>query len=163
MGLAPSVHDPCLFSGILNVLTDASSPSHPTSQDATPAGIPPPTSAVSWEDHAVPVASSPRSVLHGGVYVDDFVFFSIDPTEEKLFQHELAKRCKVDFMGDVDFFLGTAFTWRKHDDGHLSVHMCQSAFVKHAAHRVGVHRMARVPNMTPWRSGLPIDSIPPPP
>ncbi|KAL7517026.1 hypothetical protein ACHAWF_000102, partial [Thalassiosira exigua] len=130
--------------------------------DMSPADIPSPSGSVSWADGEVPVASPPRSVLHVGAYVDDFVFFSSNPAEEKLFQQELAKRCKVDFMGDVDFFLGTAFTWRKHDDGHLSVHMCQSAFSEHAAHRFGVDRMARVPNMTPWRSGLPIDSTPPP-
>ncbi len=44
-----------------------------------------------------------------GVYVDDFVFYSTDPAEEELFQTELAKYITVDFMGDVDYFLGTAF------------------------------------------------------
>jgi len=56
--------------------------------------------------------------------------------------------------------LGTAFTWAKHDDGHLSVHLCQSAFTEYTAHRFGVDKMNRTPNMTPYRSGYPIDSIP---
>jgi hypothetical protein len=94
-----------------------------------------------------------------GIYVDDFVFFSTDPAQELLFQSELSKHCRVDFMGDVDFFLGTAFTYRRHSDGNLSVHLGQAAFIEHIAHRFGVDRMKRVPNMTPWRSGLPIDSI----
>ena len=65
-------------------------------------------------------------------------------------------------MGDVDFFLGTAFTWKRHESGHLSVHLCQSAFAEYTAHRFGVDKMNRTPNMTPYRSGMPIDSIPPP-
>ena len=87
------------------------------------------------------------------------VFFSTDPTLELLFQTELSKHCNVDFMGDVDFFLGTAFTYRRHRDGNLSVHLGQSAFTEHIAHRFGIDGMKRVPNMTPWRCGLPIDSI----
>ena len=96
------------------------------------------------------------------MYVDDFVFYSSDPAEEELFKQELAKRIKVDFMGDVDYFLGTAFTWLRHDTGHISVHMAQTAFTEFTAHRFGVDRMKRVPNMSPYRSGLPIDSLPPP-
>ena len=65
-------------------------------------------------------------------------------------------------MGDVDFFLGTAFTWLRHDDGNVSVHLSQTAFTEHTAHRFGIDAMTKVPNMIPWRAGLPIDSIPPP-
>ena len=63
-------------------------------------------------------------------------------------------------MGDVDFFLGTAFTWMRHNDGHLSVHLCQSALTNYTARQFGVDKMNPVPNMTPYRSGLPIDAIP---
>ena len=57
------------------------------------------------------------------MYVGDFVFFSNNPTEEELFRTELAKRCTVDFMCDVNYFLGTAFTcvrrsWRMIDALH---------------------------------------------
>ena len=41
--------------------------------------------------------------------------------------------------------------------------MCQSAFTDFTAHRFGVDKYNLTPNMTPYRSGLPIDSIPPPP
>ena len=53
-------------------------------------------------------------------------------------------------MGDVDFFLGTAFTWLKQTNDALSVHLSQTAFTEHTAHRFGVDSMNKVPNMTPW-------------
>mmetsp|Transcript_31580 Transcript_31580/g.53861 ORF Transcript_31580/g.53861 Transcript_31580/m.53861 type:complete len:127 (+) Transcript_31580:449-829(+) len=68
--------------------------------------------------------------IHLGIYVDDCVFYSTDPEEEKSFQKELEKRIKVDFMGDVDYFLGTAFTRLCHNNGYISVHITQSAFVE---------------------------------
>lgn len=55
---------------------------------------------------------SSKSKLHVGIYVDDFVFYSEDPAIEKAFQEQLKTKVKVDFMGDVDYFLGTAFTWK---------------------------------------------------
>ena len=88
--------------------------------------------------------------------------YSSDPAEEELFRNTLAQRIAVDFMGDVDYFLGTAFTWRRHDDEHVSVHLCQSAFTEFTAQRFGVDKMNQTPNMTPYRSGMPIDSIPAP-
>jgi hypothetical protein len=100
------------------------------------------------------------SEIHVGIYVDDFVYFSMDSAAEKLFEAELKKHVVVDFMGEVDYFLGTAFTWKRHDNGHLSVHLCQSAFTEFTAHRFSVHRYNRTPHMTPYRSGIPIDSIP---
>jgi hypothetical protein len=103
-----------------------------------------------------------HSAIHVGIYVDDFVFYSSDPAAEKKFQEELKKKVVVDFMGDVDYFLGTAFTWKRHPDNHLSVHLCQSAFTEFTSHRFAIDRYNRTPNMTPYRSGLPIDSIAPP-
>jgi len=85
------------------------------------------------------------------MYVDDFIFYSTDPEEERRFETELAKHIKVDFMGGVDYFLGTAFTWLRHDkDNHVSVHLTQTAFTEFSAHRFGVDRMSRVPIMTPY-------------
>ncbi len=65
-------------------------------------------------------------------------------------------------MGTVDYFLGTAFQWNRHDDGELSVLLTQSAFVEYTAHRFAIDKLNPVPNMTPYRSGIPIDSIAPP-
>jgi len=97
------------------------------------------------------------------MYVDDFIFYSTDPEEEKKFKDELATHIKVDFMGDVYYVLGTAFTWLRHNkDNNVSVHLTQTAFTKFSAHRFGVDRMNRVPSMTPYWSGIHIDSIPSP-
>lgn len=128
MGLQPSLHDPCLFSGAVHT------PDSPASESTAP--------------------------VHVGIYVDDFVFYSTDPTQETRFMDALKQRVVVDFMGPVDWFLGTAFTWKRHEDGHLSLLLSQSAFTEFTAHRFAVDRIKPVPNMTPYRSGLPIDSIP---
>ena len=107
-----------------------------------------------------PAANDDRAEVRVGIYVDDFVFYSTDFSLEELFRKELGRRCTVDFMGDVDFFLGTSFTWRRRDDGHLAVHLCQRAFTEFVAHRFGVDQMHRCQTMTPYHSGLPIDAIP---
>ena len=104
---------------------------------------------------------STREEIFVGAYVDDFVFYSKDPTKEEKFKTALQDNLKVDVMGNTDYFLGTAFTWLSHDDGHISVHLCQAAFTEFAANRFGANKMNRVPIMTPYRSGLPIDSLPP--
>ena len=39
-------------------------------------------------------------------------------------------KLKVDFMGDVDYFLGTAFTWQYHVNDHVSVHLTQTNFTE---------------------------------
>ena len=64
-------------------------------------------------------------------------------------------------MGDVDYFLGTSFTWLQHKDVKFSVHLCQSAFTELTAHRFSIQSDNKVPNMTPYFSGFPINSIPP--
>ena len=64
-------------------------------------------------------------------------------------------------MGYVNYFLGTAFTWLQQKDDNISVHIFQSAFTEFTAHRLSVQSTNKVPNMTPYRSGFPIDSIPP--
>eukprot|EP00804_Cyclotella_cryptica_P009045 CCRYP_003142-RA/>CCRYP_003142-RA protein AED:0.35 eAED:0.14 QI:0/0/0/1/1/1/2/0/1801 len=86
---------------------------------------------------------------------------SIDAEEDR-FRRMLASKIKVDFMGDVDYFLGTAFTWRRHASGELSAFLSQTAFTEYMAHRFAVDKMNPVPHMTPYRSGLPVDAIPPP-
>ena len=131
IGLNPPPHYPCLLSVIL---------SNPSSPDTI---------------YAV------QSQLHVGLYVDDFVFYSSDLTQEALFKTLLQENIQVDFMRDVDYFLGTAFNWIKHKYGNISVHICQLAFTEFTAHRFSVNTANKVTNMTSYRSGLPIDSIPP--
>ena len=88
------------------------------------------------------------------------MFYLSNPTQEALFKTLLQENTQVDFTGDVDYFLGTEFTWIKNKDGNISIHLCQSSFTEFKARWFSVHTANKVPNMTPYCSGFPIDSIP---
>ena len=72
MGLKASTHDSCLLSGILD---------KPTSHNTI---------------------SEDQSQLHVGLYVENFIFYSSDPSQEALFQTLIQEHIQVDFMGYVD-------------------------------------------------------------
>ena len=129
MGLNPSPHEPCLLSGVLT-------------NPFSPARIP----YLHYQ-------------IHVSLYVDNFVFYSSDPSQEALFKTLLQEHIQVDFMGIFDYLLGTAFTWLKHADGDISVHRCQSAFIEFTDHQFSVHTSNKVPKITPYPSRFPIDSI----
>ena len=74
IGLEASPHETCLLSGIFD------NPYFPQN------------------------ISESQSQLHVGLYVDDFVFYSSDPTQEALFKTLLQEHIQVDFVGDVDYF-----------------------------------------------------------
>ena len=122
MNLAPSRDDPCLFYGIIN--DDKRSRRRQSSRAAASAGVTVGSSTGTDVGGAADTSEPDRKKVYVGIYVDDFVFYSSDPAEEALFRAELSRRLNVDFMGDVDFFLGTAFNWRRPKNGHLSVYLC---------------------------------------
>jgi hypothetical protein len=62
-------------------------------------------------DPSDPSGTKLESPLSLGLYVDDFVYFLEDPAVEALFCCLLAQRCKVDFMGIINWFLGIHFSW----------------------------------------------------
>ena len=62
-------------------------------------------------------------------------------------------------MGDVDFFLGAAFTWLGHADNHLSVHITQTAITEFSAYYFGVNKMNPVVSITSYCSDMPIDYV----
>jgi hypothetical protein len=100
----------------------------------------------------------PATSLHLGFYVDDFFYFSEDPEMERRFERLLGAKLKVEFMGTVNWFLGTHFEWSSHQDGSLSVHLSQEAYAQNI---VETHRLASInfnPIATPYRSGCPIDA-----
>jgi hypothetical protein len=76
--------------------------------------------------------SDPSSIITSaplclGLYVDDFVYVSKDPVAETLFCCLLAKRCKVNFMGIVEWFLGVHFSWHI-THSSVNIHLNQSGF-----------------------------------
>ena len=89
MLLYPSPHDPCIISGTLT---------NPYSSIFTP---------------------NIQSQLHVSLYVDDFVFYFSDPSQEEIFKILLQEHTKVDFMSNVKYFLGTVFNWLQYDDSKI--------------------------------------------
>ena len=62
-------------------------------------------------------------------------------------------------MGDYDFFLGSSLECNRRPDRNLSVRVSQQSFAEHTAYCFGLKDCNRVPLMTPYHSGFPIDSI----
>jgi hypothetical protein len=158
IGLQPSPHDACLYSGIIDAPNQSPASTSNNNSNNNPNNTSDSTAPESTSS-TFDLPTTPRQEIHIGLYVDDFVFYSKSTEEEELFKQVLASKIKVDFMGDVDYFLGTAFTWKRLPDDHVSVHLGQSAFTEFTGHRFGVDKMNMTPNMTPYRSGYPIDSI----
>ena len=108
-------------------------------------------------DHPASPGDKPIQV---GIYVDDFVYYSEDDAVESRFESILKDQFKIDFMGTVNWFLGTHFEWAEHDNGALSVHLSQKAFAQNLVERHRLHTSNVNPSSSPYRSGVPIDSIP---
>lgn len=47
--------------------------------------------------------------IYISIYVNNFVFFSKDPTQQATFCARLNKKITVDWIGDAEWFLGTSF------------------------------------------------------
>ena len=108
-------------------------------------------------DPSLVITLAPLSL---GLYVDDFVSFSKDSAVETLFCHLLAKHCKVDFMGIVEWFLGVHFSWRI-THSSVTVHLIQSGFATNLVETFTCQARNETLAATPYQSGIPIDSIAP--
>ena len=95
-----------------------------------------------------------------GLYVDNSVYFSQSDATERKFQRILPDLVKVEFMGVVEWFLGTHFSWRN-SDTETACHLNQAGFARNLVERFDCHRRAITPDATPYRSGLPINSLVP--
>ena len=155
LGFKPTDHDPCLYIGHLPVdatqstpvplsVEDGSTPPSPSTHGGTSSTTPP------------PALGAP---IYLGLYVDDFVYFSTDDAVEKQFEKLLGDELQVDFMGTVEWFLGLQFNWKKWKDGNMSLHINQQGFAQNTVERFNLHNTNKNPLATPYRSGIPIDSI----
>jgi hypothetical protein len=84
----------------------------------------------------------------------------VDPAIKDLFCFLLAERCKVDFLGIVKWFLGIHFLWRI-TSLLVAVHLDQSGFAANLVESFFCQARDVTPSVTPYRSGIPIDSIAP--
>jgi hypothetical protein len=130
LGLYQNAYNPCLFTGFL---------ANPTN----PADAP----------------SSVSLTLALGLYVDNFIYFLEDPAVEEKCQCLLKDLITVEFMGMVEWFLGTHFHWLLTPD-RVDVNLSQTRFATHLVEETNVHLRNVTPDATPYCSGLPIDAIP---
>ena len=103
---------------------------------------------------------SDKAPLFLVIYVDDFIYFSPDDEVERHFEKLMADKVVVDFMGSVDFFLGIRFDWNLGDKSNFRVKLVQEAYSETIVHKMGLRDANKDAKMTPYRSGLPIDSLP---
>jgi hypothetical protein len=98
--------------------------------------------------------------IYIGIYVDDIIYFSPSDVVEKKFEESLGNLVGVDFMGQVSHFLGIEFAWTHHSDGHITVNLTQQSFLETLIESLGFSSLSLSTYTSPYRSGLPIDSIP---
>jgi hypothetical protein len=87
------------------------------------------------------------------------MYFLEDPATINTFETLLSTLVTVEFMGTVEWFLGTHFQWLATDD-IVSVHLSQTGFAAHLVEDNNIHTYNITHNATPYRSGLPINPIP---
>jgi hypothetical protein len=97
-------------------------------------------------------------LLYLGIYVDDFTYFSESDEVERIFEAALSSKLKIDWMGEVGWFLGKAYEWEHLDDGRLCVTITQTAKIE--AMLEDLQMTDCNPVKSPYRSGMVIDSIP---
>lgn len=99
--------------------------------------------------------------IYVGIYVDDFVYFSEDPTVERSSKKKLDAHFDIGRLGEAEWFLGTHFEWALTKTGGVSVHLSQSTFAQHTVKRFGLADANPTLGATPYRSEMPINAVPP--
>jgi hypothetical protein len=98
--------------------------------------------------------------LYVTLYVDDFIYFSLDDEVEQYFENALSQKLKVEFLSEAECFLGMKFDWAHLKDGNIQCRISQEGYATTIANEMGLISANNNPLMTPFRSGLPIDTIP---
>ena len=98
--------------------------------------------------------------IYVGLFVDDIIYFSKDPSVEHHFEKTLQQHLEVKFMGQADWYLGMRLDWGKDNNGNPTCFLSQDAYVQHIVNTMKLSQANTNVKMTPYRSGFPIDSIP---
>lgn len=100
--------------------------------------------------------------IYVGMYVDDFIYFSSDPSVEMAFETLLPSKTslQLEFNGPLHHFLGVKFTHSYTSNGDLSIHVSQEADIHQLLQDNNLHTSTTITKPTPYRSGHPVDSIP---
>ncbi len=72
----------------------------------------------------------------------------------------LSQKFKVDFLGDAEWYIGIKFDWHRFPDGTVSCRLSQEGYAAAIVEEMGLSSANKSPLMTPFRSGLPVDTIP---
>ena len=98
--------------------------------------------------------------IYIGLYVDDFCYFSTDDDVEAHFCAELNKHFEVTWDAELEWFLGIRFHW-KYDTNNKAIkcHLSQEAFIMDLLTRTQLHGCNTSATATPFRRGLPVDTI----
>jgi hypothetical protein len=102
-----------------------------------------------------PFADEPP--IYVGLYVDDFIYFSKSDKVEEWFENNLKSHVKVEFMGDVQWFLGQRYDWYTDSENRIACHISQQAFIEGMLQKFNLQHLSTT--NTPFRSGLKIDRI----
>jgi hypothetical protein len=91
------------------------------------------------------------------IYVIDFTYFSNSDNVEKAFEQSLSMELRVDFMGDVAWFLGKCYNWQPTNDDLVTVSITQTAKIESMLEEFDMLDSNAV--RSPYRSGLTMDYI----
>ena len=99
--------------------------------------------------------------IYLGLYVNDFMYYYFSESDkvEEYFETEFQKHVPVTFDKEVDYFLGIKFQNEK-KNGHVSIKLSQAAYVDEICKQTKLDSKSIITPKSPYRSGLPVDSIP---
>ena len=109
--------------------------------------------------HATLIEGKPP--LYLGLYVDDFCYFSESSEVERKFEQLFSSKIDMKLSGPIQYFLGIKFTNTTHSNSHVSIKLSQEAFAETLIAAAKLDDDAVTTPHTPYRSGYPIDKIPP--
>ena len=98
--------------------------------------------------------------LYLGLFVDDFIYFSANSEVERKVEQLFGQIYTVDFSREVKHFLGIKFANVRHEDGHLDIYMNQPKDIAELIKKAGLDQPQTLTAPTPYRSSLPVDSVP---
>ncbi len=97
--------------------------------------------------------------LYMGIYVVDIIYFSASDVVECKFESLLSSVGTFDFMVQASLFQGIEFTWAQHNGGHILVHLTRQSLTETLIESLGFESIGISMFLTPYQSGLSIDSI----
>ena len=87
-------------------------------------------------------------------------YFSESSRVERFFEMHFGNQIETSFNGPLSHFLGMSFSHSSDSKGQVTINLSQLPFIESLQHSNTMERSLIKTTPTPFRSGLPIDSIP---